>query len=103
MSAGSTTDRGYGAAHQKERARLRPIVNAGQAFCAQPICVMPNRWIQPGSKWALGHTDDRGSYLGPTHHVCNQRDGAIKGGKTTGYRNLRRRNGGSGTWHSRIW
>lgn len=79
--AGSTTARGYGYQHQRERARLKRIVDAGQAYCCQPVCLMPDRWIKPGTPWALGHNDDRTAWIGPTHEVCNQRDGASKGGK----------------------
>lgn len=100
MSAGSTTERGYGTAHQRERARLKPIVDAGQAFCAQPVCLMPSRWIQPGTPWALGHSDDRSHWIGSVHYQCNQRDGASKGGKVIA---ARKRRGGMANWHSRIW
>lgn len=70
----------YSAAHQRERRRLTPIVNAGHAHCAQPICVMPNRWIQPGTPWALGHNDAGTAWIGPVHNLCNQRDAARRGG-----------------------
>jgi hypothetical protein len=81
--AGNTTERGYGNAHQKERRRLTPTVERGEAYCAQPTCVMPSRWIQPGTRWALGHSDDRTTWIGPVHHRCNQLDGASKGGQAT--------------------
>lgn len=92
----TTTERGYGWAHQKERRRLKPVVDAGNAWCAQPICLMPTRWITPGTPWALGHNDTRTAWIGPVHAICNQRDGASKGGKAI----TRRRRG---TWHSRTW
>ena len=78
-NAGTTTQRGYGSRHQKERAKWKPVVDAGLAHCKQPICLYRNRWIKPGSAWALGHTEDRRSYLGPVHWLCNQRDGARRG------------------------
>jgi hypothetical protein len=78
-TGGTTTQKGYGAAHQKERAKWKPVVDAGLAYCRQPVCLHRTRWIPPGTAWALGHTDDRGSYLGPVHADCNQRDGARRG------------------------
>lgn len=75
----STTARGYGTAHQKERARWQPVVRAGLAECQQGLpgngssgtCVMPTRHIQPDTPWHLGHNDTRTAYIGPTHAQCN--------------------------------
>jgi hypothetical protein len=66
-----TTDRGYGTEHQGERKRWEPVVASGQAYCAETICVMPDRWIPPGSTWHLAHTEDRTGYRGPAHARCN--------------------------------
>lgn len=85
---GKTAARGYGYRHQQERRRLRPIVEAGNAYCAQPHCLMPTRWIQPETPWDVGHNDDRTAYLGPCHRPCNQQAGASKGGRVTAGRNL---------------
>lgn len=63
------------AAHKAARAKVKPIVDAGQAYCAQPVCVMPSRWIAPGSAWDLGHDDSGTAYIGPTHATCNRVDG----------------------------
>jgi hypothetical protein len=63
----STTARGYGWTHQKERAKWKPYVDAGMCIC--PRCGQP---IQPGSLWDLDHTDDRAGYLGPSHRACNR-------------------------------
>jgi hypothetical protein len=68
---GSTTARGYGNSHQRERARWEPVVAAGEAFCSETICVMPARWIKPGTQWHLAHTPDRTGWLGPAHARCN--------------------------------
>ena len=81
MTKPNTTAAGYGSAHQKERARLTPIVNAGDAYCAQPICLEPTRWIRPGTPWDLGHNETRTAWIGPTHRRCNQTAGASKGGR----------------------
>jgi hypothetical protein len=78
---GGTTQRGYGSDHQRERARLAPLVAAGLARCMQPVCVMPSRCILPTQRWALGHTEDRTAWLGPVHAKCNQVDGARRGGR----------------------
>lgn len=63
---GSTTRRGYGHDHQKLRAKIKPTVDAGLAWCAR--CHQP---IAPGTAWHLDHTDDRTGYLGPSHEDCN--------------------------------
>lgn len=79
----------YGHAHRKERARLAPLVASGQAVCCELICVMPSRYIAPGSDWDLAHDRRTGGYLGPSHAKCNRREG--QGEKT-------RRARGIGRW-----
>lgn len=69
----------YGWAHQQERARWKPTVDAGQAWCQQPVCIHASRWITPGALWALGHNDAGTAWIGPVHAKCNQRDGARRG------------------------
>lgn len=60
---GSTTARGYGSEHQKERARAKRVVDAGEAYCWR--C---GGWIDPAMPWDLGHDDhDRSVYRGPEH------------------------------------
>lgn len=71
----STTERGYGAKHQAEKERHRPTVDAGQAHCAELVCLEPDRWIQPGSAWDLAHDRANGGYLGPAHRRCNRAEG----------------------------
>lgn len=71
---GSTTARGYGAAHQRERARWRPTVEAGNATCWR--CGDP---IDPAEPWDLGHDDDDrdAEYRGPEHAGrCNRAEAA---------------------------
>lgn len=64
---GTTTQRGYGAAHQRARQQAKPAVEAGQVLCAR--CRQP---IAPGEPWQLDHSDeDRTKYLGPSHKLCN--------------------------------
>lgn len=59
----TTTQRGYGAEHQRLRRDLTPTVEAGQAKCWR--CGQP---IKPGSAWDVGHDDhDRSIIRGPEH------------------------------------
>jgi hypothetical protein len=76
MPARTTTERGYGAAHQAEKARWQPTIDQGEARCAEPICLMPSRVIQPGPDWDLAHDRVNGGYLGPAHPKCNRTEGA---------------------------
>jgi hypothetical protein len=65
---GTTTQRGYGAAHQSLRERWRPAVEAGEVDCAR--C---GKRIGPGEEWDLGHDDNRAEYNGPEHaRECNR-------------------------------
>lgn len=72
----TTTERGYGAAHQTERARWQPTIDAGNGWCSEPICLMPTRVIQPGQAWDLAHDRTTGEHRGPAHPKCNRTEGA---------------------------
>jgi hypothetical protein len=72
----TTSERGYGARHQAERARWRPIVDRGDAWCAEVVCLLASRWIRPGTPWDLAHDRNTGGYLGPAHRRCNRAEGA---------------------------
>lgn len=86
----STTQRGYGSAHQAERRRWVPLVNAGLVNCWR--C---GKLIIPGTPWDLGHDDfDRSIYRGPEHPGENRRAGGIKGNRSP----LRKR---ANTWRPR--
>jgi len=63
---GTTTQRGYGAAHQAERARQLEAFTPGQpcARCGRPIASADDA--------DLGHTDDRSGYRGLEHAACNR-------------------------------
>ncbi len=71
----STTARGYGNTHQRQRAKWEPTVNAGLAHCHAKLCLMPTRWIDPALPWDLGHTEDRSRWTGPEHPRCNRSEG----------------------------
>lgn len=66
----------YRHAHQQERERWRPIVDAGQAMCAEPICLMTTRWIPPGTPWHLSHDPTGTITIGPSHRRCNLAENA---------------------------
>jgi hypothetical protein len=66
MGRGSTSERGYGTNHMRERATWKPLVERGEVACAR--C---GRFIAPGSKWHLGHDHLSGGYVGPEHARCN--------------------------------
>lgn len=64
---GTSSQRGYGAAHQALREQWRSTVDAGFAVCRR--CGHP---IRPGESWDLDHADDGSGYLGPSHARCNR-------------------------------
>ena len=65
---GTSTQRGYGAAHQKLRRQIEPLVRSGHAICWRCGLAIP-----AGSDWDLGHDDeDRTRYRGPEHVKCNR-------------------------------
>lgn len=74
----TTTEKGYGSAHQKVRERVKRTVDCGQA-----VCWRCGRWIRPGSPWDLGHDDTPtakvfGIYRGPEHQRCSRSAGGVK-------------------------
>ncbi len=69
---GSSTQRGYGSAHQRERAQWWQRMAAGE----QVTCPRCGRPILPGQCWDLGHNDARDAWTGPEHAHCNRAAGA---------------------------
>lgn len=76
-STGSTSQRGYGHAHQKLRAsRLADLAaRPGQPCgrCGEPMYV--------GQALDLDHTEDRTGYRGLAHERCNRSAGGRRGGR----------------------
>ncbi len=71
----STTDRGYGAAHQRERKKWQRRLDQGAIIgCAR--CGKP---ISKHDTWDLGHTDDRTAWTGPECVGCNRSVGGRNG------------------------
>lgn len=71
----TTTQRGYGARHQRLRLRWkRLLAQEGQLPCAR--CHQP---IRPTDEWELDHDDDnRDLYIGISCKACNRRAGGQK-------------------------
>jgi hypothetical protein len=62
---GTTTQRGYGAAHQQRKAQDEATITEADPCprCHLPLGPLP---------WDQGHTSDRAGYEGPTHIRCNR-------------------------------
>lgn len=71
---------------------MKPAVDAGQAYCTEPICLMRSRWIRPGSKWDAAHNRRTGGYRGPAHARCNRSEAATFGNRLRGLRRKQLRN-----------
>jgi hypothetical protein len=67
----SNDQRGYGVTHRRTVEWWRPRVRAGLVTC--PYC--GKVIVGP---FHLGHSDDRLSYIGPTHPHCNLRESGLK-------------------------
>ncbi|WP_041253567.1 hypothetical protein [Frankia sp. EAN1pec] len=75
-SRGTTTERGYGYAHRRERARRLP------SAWGTP-CTRCGQALVRGQEIHLDHTEDRTGYLGFAHARCNRLAGASKGGRAS--------------------
>lgn len=69
---GTTTQRGYGWAHQQRKAEdeASALPTDPCPKCGQPLGPPP---------WDQGHTDNRAEYEGPTHPACNRNTTANRG------------------------
>lgn len=70
----TTTQRGYGAKHQRERKQWEPLVEAGLIDCRRGAqCLEPDVRIKPGEPWELGHPDAAcAAPKAPEHRRCNR-------------------------------
>jgi len=64
---GTTSQRGYGTAHQKLRRTWLHRISTENIHCSR--CDKP---INPNDNWDLDHTNDRTGYNGPAHAHCNR-------------------------------
>lgn len=90
----TTAQRGYDAQHAALRRQLDITVQAGNGYCTEPECLMPNRWIPPDTPWDLAHNRNTGGYHGPAHPKCNRTEGAL-------HQNTSKPE--QPAWHSRQW
>lgn len=68
---GTRQERGYDAAHDRERAEWQAHMDRGAVvMCSNPDCKTPTQPIDPRN-WHLGHTPDRTTWRGPEHPGCN--------------------------------
>lgn len=71
---GSSTARGYDAAHRHLRRAWEARLAAGETH----ICAKCGQPVTAADQWDLGHTDNRQSWTGPEHRSCNRKDGQHK-------------------------
>lgn len=88
----------YRYAHQQERKRWEPVVAAGEAYCAEPRCLMRTRWIAPGTKWHVSHDPSGTVVIGVSHERCNTSEGATRGNRMRRKRPVKRPPPTSGRW-----
>lgn len=68
---GTSTQRGYGAAHQRARAKVQARIDAGEIVRCVDCSVRLH-----GHAWDMGHVDGtRTRYKGPQCIPCNRRAG----------------------------
>jgi hypothetical protein len=91
----------YRGEHQRLKEAFRIAVNAGQAWCTEDTCLMPTRWIPPGTAWDLAHNHQIGGYKGPAHAKCNRTEGA-KRSPTRGWGGVNHKRRVI-KWNSREW
>jgi len=72
---GTRQQRGYGTTHDALRADWQRRIDSGEIIHCADGCGARIT----GTRWQLGHTADRLSYLGPQTIACNERDGGRRG------------------------
>lgn len=76
---GSSTARGYDAAHRHLRRAWEARLATGETH----ICAKCGQPVTAADQWDLGHADDRQSWTGPEHRSCNRKDGQHKATAST--------------------
>lgn len=75
----------YGWQHQQEREHWRSIVASGEAYCAEPVCLMRSRWIPPSlantQLWHVCHDPSGTVVIGVGHRRCNLAEAARRGNR----------------------
>jgi hypothetical protein len=75
----------YGYAHQQVREAWRTVVADGEAYCAEPVCLMTSRWIPPEwaptQLWHVCHDPTGTEVIGVGHRRCNTSEGAKRGNR----------------------
>lgn len=91
----STTAKGYGYHHQRERKRWQAVIDANGTWCRR--C---GGQIYPGMAWDLDHAPGKEGYRGPSHRKCNRRAGGRVGAALTNGKRWaeKRKNGVSRQW-----
>jgi hypothetical protein len=77
--------------HRETVAAYRKKVDEGEGWCTETICLMPSRYIEPGSPVDAAHTPDGEAYLGPAHAKCNRSEGGKRGRAIQGHGGIIRR------------
>ena len=65
--------------HAAMVAQYRRLVDSGNGWCAEPVCLMPTRYIPPGAPVDAAHDPTGQTYIGPAHPKCNRTEGAVRG------------------------
>lgn len=91
----TTSERGYGAAHKKERQRWADLMAEAWAQGEYVACCLCGDAITEGEAWHLDHDPSGAGYRGPAHPRCNTSDGGRRGAlvanaRWTGARHARR-------------
>ena len=70
--------------HRAQRKQLAGLIAAGDGWCVEAVCLMPSRWIEPGTPWDVAHDSTGTQYRGAAHSRCNRSEGATRGNRQCG-------------------
>ena len=84
----------YGSEHQRERKRWVSVVARGDQLCAEMVCLMDTRTIDPLDPWHLAHDPTGTIIIGVSHERCNTSEGASRGNRLRGQGRVTRWNYG---------